>query len=70
MRQTLTIYGDMRAWLEMAKAEHDAKFAACPWVFLMTAESGSAPFEKRGLQPVSALACQICFFTICADQPR
>ena len=30
---TLPIYGDMRAWLEMAKAERDAKFAACPWVF-------------------------------------
>src|ERR1022692_2145315 len=36
-----------------------------PGYFLMTAESRSAPFEKRGLQPVSALACQICFFTIC-----
>lgn len=26
------IYGDMRAWLEMAKAEHDAAYPDCPYV--------------------------------------
>src|SRR5258705_9947012 len=28
---TLPIYGDMRAWLEMAKAERDMKHPECPW---------------------------------------
>jgi hypothetical protein len=30
---TLPIYGDMRAWLEMAKTERDAEFPECRWVF-------------------------------------
>src|ERR1022692_3978009 len=46
MRQTLTIYGDMRAWLEMAKAEHDAKFAACPWVFFDDGGKQIGAFRK------------------------
>jgi integrase len=37
---TLPIYGDMRAWLEMAKSERDKKFPDCPWVF----------FDERGMQ--------------------
>src|ERR1022692_2971554 len=46
MRHTLTIYGDLRAWLEMAKAEHDAKFAACPWVFFDDGGKQIGAFRK------------------------
>ena len=46
MRHTLTIYGDMRAWLEMAKAEHDAKFAACPWLFFDDGGKQIGAFRK------------------------
>jgi integrase len=31
--RVLPIYGEMRAWLEMARAERDANCPACPWVF-------------------------------------
>jgi integrase len=31
--QTVPIYGDMRPWLEMQKADRDANWPECPWVF-------------------------------------
>ena len=37
---TLPVYGDMRAWLEIAKAERDEEFPGCPWVF----------FDDQGMQ--------------------
>lgn len=31
--RTIPIYGDMRAWLEMQKAQRDQKWPECRWVF-------------------------------------
>jgi integrase len=31
--RTLPVYGEMRQWLEMAKAERDQLWPDCPWVF-------------------------------------
>jgi integrase len=31
--RVLPIYGDMKPWLEMLRAERDAYFPSCPWVF-------------------------------------
>lgn len=43
---TLPIYGEMGAWLEMAKAERDAQFPDCPWVFFDDQGKQIGTFQK------------------------
>lgn len=43
---TLPGYGEMEAWLEMAKAERDAKFPDCPWVFFDDQGRQIGTFQK------------------------